>query len=279
MSIVMVRLLGGLANQMFQYALGRRVAIANGSLLRFDIRDLKDDLLRNYELDVFDHRGKVASMAELDFFRPENRTEFTRYIEPHFHFDAKVLDVMAPAYLVGYWQSPKYFSEIRHALKLDFRLNHSLSESSLNWRCQIQDCESVSVHVRRGDYITNAHTNSYHGAVSLKYLENAMRLILAVVPSAEFFVFSDEIEWVAENLAAEAPMHLVGGNKGSRSVEDMFLMSCCKHNIISNSSFSWWAAWLNDNPFRRVIAPTPWFQAPGLDTRDLIEDDWISIKI
>lgn len=279
MSIVVTRLLGGLANQMFQYAVGRQLAVSNGALLRFDTRDLSEDPLRKYELDVFDHRGAIASTAELDFFRAENGSHFTKLVEAGYHFDRSVLTATAPLYLSGYWQSAKYFPDIPASLKKDFTLVEPLSPLSTKWSAQIGSCNSVSIHVRRGDYVTNPHTSKYHGIVSREYLQNAIKLIHSLEPDAQFFVFSDDLDWAAENLQTVAPMHLVEGNLGPRAAEDLVLMSQCRHHIMSNSSFSWWATWLGADPEGRVVAPTPWFQAPGLDTRDLIQDGWILMRI
>lgn len=139
---------------------------------------------------------------------------------------------------------------------------------------EIRKTNSVSLHIRRGDYITSKITNKFHGTCCLGYYKKAMKLINKKVKNPKYFVFSDDIYWVKKNLEIKNAFY-VDDNVGDKSYIDMQLMSMCKHNIIANSSFSWWAAWLNNNPNKIVIAPKKWFNDPGMDTTDLISEEWI----
>ena len=142
---------------------------------------------------------------------------------------------------------------------------------------QISSSTPVSIHIRRGDYVNDSHTNSVHGTCGLDYYQNAMKLISGRVDKPTFFCFSDDIEWAKNKLHAQYPIIYVDHNGLDNASEDMRLMSQCKHNIIANSSFSWWGAWLNSNPDKIVIAPTKWFQKEDYDTRDLIPAGWIRL--
>ncbi|UDF03388.1 alpha-1,2-fucosyltransferase [Asticcacaulis sp. AND118] len=275
----MVRLLGGLANQLFQYALGRTLAIRTGALLRFDTRDLDNDTLRDYALDVLNVRGCKASLAELDYFRPENSSKITLLQEKSFTYDPTIRLAQAPIYLSGYWQSEKYFFDMDSVLRQDITLATPLSQLGNELAKRMEATNSVSVHVRRGDYVTNSHTNTYHGAVGVDYINKSIQHIHTTHPSSVFFVFSDDIEWTKANLKSEAELVFVPARPDACDAEDMILMGRCKHHILSNSSFSWWGAWLNPSRRKIVIAPSPWFRNPENDTRDLYGERWLKLSI
>jgi hypothetical protein len=137
-------------------------------------------------------------------------------------------------------------------------------------------CESVSLHIRRGDFVSNRKTNEIHGVLPLEYYYEAIRLITNQVRNPEFFIFSDDIPWVRENLLVPKKVNFVEHPTSNRDYEDLILMSNCKHHIIANSSFSWWGAWLSQNPVKRVIAPREWYRIV-IDTRDLLPEEWIKL--
>lgn len=141
----------------------------------------------------------------------------------------------------------------------------------------ILSVNAVSLHVRRGDYVSNLTINQFHGTCSLEYYNQAIAQIAKKVETPHFFVFSDDPEWVKSNLKIDYSITIVDHNNADKNYEDIRLMSLCKHHIIANSSFSWWGAWLCRNPNKIVIAPLKWFNDKSINTTDLIPDGWIKI--
>ena len=199
------------------------------------------------------------------------------YREPHFHFDPSFASLKAPVHLMGYWQSPRYFGEIADVLRRDFTPLTPLDPANAAVAAQIDACDSVSLHVRRGDYVANPTTAKYHGICSIDYYQSAIALMRRKVASPHLFVFSDDPDWVRDNLAFDVPTTFVAANSADHGYRDMQLMTRCKHHILANSSFSWWGAWLNPSSDKIVIAPKNWFAAPGIDTRDLVPEAWIRL--
>ena len=178
-------------------------------------------------------------------------------------------------FLSGYWQSQKYFEKYSNIIRQDFKFTIPMNSKNLEVANSIKESISVSVHIRRGDYLSNKKTYDKHGVCSLDYYENSINLILLEFPTARIFVFSDDISWVNYFLMPKFKnIETVDLNSGKESYNDMRLMSLCDHNIISNSTFSWWGAWLNNNPHKKVIAPEQWF-ADGTNCNDLIPENWI----
>ena len=157
-----------------------------------------------------------------------------------------------------------------------FTLKNEIHPKTQQYKQEIIATESVSLHVRHGDYVTNADTNSFHGVCSLDYYKNAVSKIKQEMP-LPFFIFSDDIIWAKENLDFIGNMTFIEYNGATPDHEEMYLMSLCQHNIIANSSFSWWGAWLNQNPNKIIIAPQNWFNDVSLDTKDLIPNEWIRL--
>lgn len=291
--MIIVKLTGGLANQMFQYACGRFLSLKNNDELKLDLsfyqKDLPSVTKRDFELDVFNIKAQVATGAEIKKMAIQNifvnkvlrRLPFLCFlnkklvIENSFNFHPEVLEKKGDLYLDGYWQSEKYFKQVENIIRQDFTLKDNLmSLLDKNLLDRIKSINSVAIHVRRGDYVKNQAINQVHGTCPLGYYKKGIELIASKVVNPEFFVFSDDIVWCKENIKINFPIHFVEGNK---SYEDLILMSKCKHNIIANSSFSWWAAWLNLNPQKIVIAPNRWFADKKIDTRDLIPESWLKI--
>ena len=136
---------------------------------------------------------------------------------------------------------------------------------------------SVSVHVRRGDYVNDPKTNAYHGTCSLDYYKKAVEIIRNKVKDPVFFIFSDDAEWVKKNFNIDEQQVLVSEPEKLSLTEELKLMASCRHSVVANSSFSWWGAWLNNNNEKMVIAPQKWFADPLIDTSDLIPSAWIRI--
>ena len=284
---LIVNVKGGLGNQMFQYALGRKLALANGTPLFLDLSfyDLNDGAhtQRPFELDAF---ALEYSPATPEMLRPFQRLRSSRIqrmmpwrshrivTETGFGFDPAVLQATGNVYLDGHWQSEKYFDDVRATIRREFTYPldaHPRIQEALD---AITRTNAVSVHVRRGDYITSDSANAVHGACGVDHYERAMDLMLQQVNEPEFFVFSDDLQWARDHLRSKAPMHFVDLGDDVRAHNDMQLMSRCKHHIIANSSFSWWGAWLNASVDKVVVAPKAWFRDPAIDTSDLIPTGW-----
>lgn len=194
-------------------------------------------------------------------------------VEPYFHYWPGIREVSHNAYLAGYWQSEKYLSDVSETIRADFTFRHPLSEQNAELAGRIGQTMAVSLHVRRGDYVSDTKTNAAHGLCSLEYYRAAVLHIAKHVERPKFFVFSDDIAWVKTNLKIDYPCRYVDHNLGAESYNDMRLMSLCRHHIIANSSFSWWGAWLNPRADKLVIAPRKWF-ANESDTKDLLPIGW-----
>ncbi|MEW6386379.1 MAG: alpha-1,2-fucosyltransferase [Thermodesulfobacteriota bacterium] len=288
--MIVVRLLGGLGNQMFQYALGRRLAIKNGVSLKMDIGTLGVELpggtTRNYGLHAFNIKAHLASPEEI-VFRPSqaddgvsqtgNRTGLKSFSERQFNFDPEILNLPDHVYLQGFWQTEKYFKPIEEVIRKDFRVKIPPSEANKRMIDIITGKNSVSLHIRRGDYVWDEKTQQIHGNCSLDYYARAVKLMGEKHRDMHLFVFSDDMGWAKNNFRSDYPLTLVDINDDSHNYEDLRLMSLCQHQIIANSSFSWWGAWLNRNPDKLVIAPRQWFAHTGFNTCDLIPDDWLKI--
>ena len=141
----------------------------------------------------------------------------------------------------------------------------------------IRTVNSVSLHIRRGDYVSNPDTNSALGTCSLEYYRHCIEHIASNVENPHFFLFSDDINWVRDNLKIKYPTTVVDGNSADTNYADLHLMSNCKHNIIANSSFSWWGAWLNNNPDKIIIAPKIWFANSPLTPKEIIPENWLKL--
>ncbi|MFO0453459.1 MAG: alpha-1,2-fucosyltransferase [Pseudomonadota bacterium] len=286
--MIIARLLGGLGNQLFQYAAARAVALRHGQELRFDISGFASLPGRSYRLDHFRIDGRPIEGKELRALGVEGlhfpwgrlkrklglRPAIPVITEPHFHFDPRLEQAPAHCYLSGYWQSPRYFADIEPQIRQEFQVRDPLSENTRALAERIAASESVAIHVRRGDYISNPTAASVHGICGSEYYAAAERLLLESRPGAQAFVFSDEPAWAASNLRLSMPAAFVDHNPPDRDYEDLHLMAQCKHHIIANSTFSWWGAWLATNPHKFVVAPRGWFK--GVDHRvdDLIPREW-----
>ncbi len=267
-----VHLFGGLGNQMFQYAAGRAFALRHGISLKIDVSAFVGDLKRSYALAPFCVGAQVVNCSR--WSRAWRKMTGMHYREKGFAYDPTVLDLPVGMALWGHFQSEKYFITIADRIRADFALREPLSEAAQRYLKDIETgIAAVAVHIRRGDYIADATTRAFHGNCSWKYYENAMRLMRERVGGVSFFFFSDEPDWL---VAQQVDGVVV---RGLSPHEDMFLISRCRHQIIANSSFSWWGAWLNQNPDKIVIAPKRWFADEKMErqTGDLIPSGWVRL--
>lgn len=295
-STVVVRLVGGLGNQMFQYAAACALAQERQARLLMDVSAFESDPLRNYELDrlcvpqdILPARlqpGRSGRSLPARVIRRLTRWRTPHgggYREPHFHFDKDFFALSGEEIrLEGYFQSPLYFDRCEAVLRERFRPVEPFGRAAQEWsqRIAASAC-SVSLHVRRGDYVSNPHAAAVHNAVGEGYYRRAIALMQRLVgEGADFFLFSDEPDFV-EQAFADLPRAHVVRTDPQRSWEDMFLMARCNHHIIANSSYSWWGAWLNASREKVVIAPGQWFTRERLATTnvmDLYPEGWIILK-
>jgi len=292
--VIVTHLIGGLGNQMFQYAIGRRLAHDRGTDLELDLSGYVDQSMhataRRYELGCFRIRAGIARARDLPGYEPRSplarlaarlvppagpRLEVVH--EPRFTFDPGVLDAPDGTALFGYWQCERYFDAIAPLIRSDFEFVEPPRGANADMLAEIRGVEAVSVHVRRGDYVSDARTNAFHGTASLDYYRDALATIAATVDRPSLFVFSDDPAWCKEHLRSDLPTTYADHNPPERGHEDLRLMVGCRHHVLANSSFSWWGAWLNPSPDKVVVAPRRWFQDDSVDTSDLIPRGWIRI--
>lgn len=288
--MIIVKLMGGLGNQMFQYALGRNLALKNKTELKLDTSwflDRQNDgaTARSYQLDEFKIEENFATPkenAELrmtgwrDYFRPKNKKRRIR--QEKINFEPWVLNAQGNIYLEGYWQSEKYFKDVEETIKKDFELKNELSTTGKGWLERINGCRAVSVHVRRGDYSNDRATKAYHGECTKEYYVRAGQVAVNGFESPVFFVFSDDLDWAKENIKLPGQIFLVSGEY-DRPAEEIILQSSCRRHIIANSTFGWWGAWLDNKPGRKVWAPKKWFANAEAEKQagDIVPDDWLKI--
>ncbi len=293
--MITVKLKGGLGNQLFQYAYGRAVSLKLETPLVLDISGYEDqseiDTERAFQLAGFNLQATISDKSSEDkvgFFKKiisnfQNKIKNTLNPYNGYVFDPKNLNVKDGSHLDGYWQSEKYFTDIETTLRYDLALKGKLSGKAKLFKERIKQVEdnggvSASVHIRRGDYITSKYANSYHGSLDMNYYQKAISTLQAKLCGKQLilFIFSDDIAWVKENLKTDVPYVCVSRPE-ILDQEDLILMSSCNHNIIANSSFSWWGAWLNPRKDKIVIAPKRWVKDRSSNTSDVIPLDWIKI--
>ena len=271
--------MGGMGNQMFQYAFARNLSIETKSDLRIDLSFLqkKDQpegfVFRNYDLDIFN--------VKENFDLPEN-VEIITVNEPHYEYSQQVTDSVINnlnnnknTLILGYWQSPKYFEKNEDTIRKEFSLKLGIENKSnlLKIREDINTKKSVAINIRRTDYLNNG----FHGVMGKEYVDSAISIIENQIENPHYFIFSDDIKWCEENLKYNNSTIVSHDYKGEKFEDYMMLMSECNHFIIPNSSFAWWSAWLNNNPDKIVISPKNWFANSGMNTNDLIPESWIRI--
>ena len=285
-----------MGNQMFQFALSTILAKKNNSKifldrLFFDISEEHAGVTpRKFQLGIFkncyrdvheEQKLTFEKLSILNRIKRKLKLNYPKtYIESSFHFHPEVLNLQTPIYLSGYFQSYKYFlgheNLIRNLFKFPIKELDTETKALL---AEINKNHSVSIHIRRGDYITNKNTQKFHGNCDLNYYKKAIDFLLSK-KSGNLFFFSDDIEWVkAEFSDIPYTSIFISNNQGNDSWKDMFLMSNCNYNIIANSSFSWWAAWLNSHENKKVIAPKIWFanKEQQKQTIDLIPPEWLRL--
>jgi hypothetical protein len=284
--IIYSKIYGGLGNQMFQYAIGKSISIKNNIEFKIDSTRMKNYGLRDFVLNKFNISAAEATNEEIGKFRINKYFDWIAkksfqmglnlndkfYEKNEFLYDENVF-LNNSIYLQGYWQSYRYFESIRGILLKEFSLSKPFEISNKLILNKIKDCNSVSLHIRRGDYVNNPKNNSLYNVVGLDYYHRAIMYFNENVKNAHFFVFSDDLDWAAENLSIGNSTY-VNINSIDTPECDLILMKHCNHNIIANSTFSWWGAWLNESVNKIVIAPSNWMSNVS-DTSELIPAEWI----
>ena len=299
--MVIVQLIGGIGNQMFQYACGRHLAILNNTELKLDISLLqnrvpfrKDFVFRNYDLDIFNIEATIATASDIPLYPSswkinsiphrlynlyQIRKKGYEYVLEwklnsynRILFNEKILKMQGNIYLAGYWSSPKFFKDITNTIKNDFSFKEELSNNSIALKEKITSCNSVCINVRRKEFLV-VKAMGFHG---IDYIRKAVKVVEQRIDNAEFFIFSDDLQWCRDNIQLNFPSYFVSEDYyGYKYSDYLQLMMSCKHFIIPNSSFAWWAAWLADNKEKIITVPTKYFH--GLNSQDLIPGDWIKV--
>lgn len=287
--MIISRINGGLGNQMFQYAAGRALALRHGVDLVLDTRLFDGTTQFDLGLDVFNVMHVPASETRLP---PDRRASRLGYLlwrglklkpvlfrENGLGFNPGFERLGRDVYLSGYWQSERYFRDYEDRIREDFRIVRPPDAANRRMLEEIARVSAVSVHIRRGDYVSNARTNATHGTCSLDYFRKGLSLIAeqkGIDPVV--FAFSDDPQWVRENLDVPFELRLADHNDAAHGYEDLRLMSACRHHVIANSSFSWWSAWLNPSADKIVVAPKRWFADPELVNPDIWPERWLRLE-
>lgn len=283
--MIIIKLQGGLGNQMFQYALGRNLSLIHGKSFKVDYSYLKipNQSQRTLEIDGYNTMLEKASEKEILSYTsmPQKILDLVRsnkklITEKKYVFDPKIL-LLDDGYFSGHWNSEKYFKKNEATIREDFKLKkHFCEHAEIISKKIISSTNSVSVHIRRGDYAFIKKIADIHGILPISYYEHAMELLVSKLSNPIFFIFSDDIEWARTYFPKKYPLIFVS-NSLIPNYEELILMSQCKNNIIANSTFSWWASWLNTNKEKIVIAPKKWFVTNIYTNEDLVQKDWIQI--
>lgn len=293
MEKVVVSLYGGLGNQLFQYATGLTLAESNQANLSLDLTwfetvqhkqevTTREYALKPFELDVsfcsIKPRHPLLSAFAKRMHLSVNNTEGVPiYYERSYVFDPAVMQLTNNVHLDGYWQSYRYFESVKSLLQQKLTNPRSLDSENESVLADISQNESICVHVRRGDYVTNNNAAKHHGTCSLAYYQKAIKKMEADYPNGKFYIFSDDINWAKGNLLFDQNHYFVDQNSAGDVHFDFWLMAACNHFIIANSSLSWWAAWLAGGEQKTVISPKNWFSTSKNDPKDLIPPEWYKI--
>lgn len=279
--MIISRITGGLGNQIFQYAVGKAVSLKHDVPLKLDITSFENYELHNgYRLDQFNVDSEIASLGEIERLKGKDnlhnkiirrigikKSYLRERINNLYQSSVFLRDTV---YLDGYWQNAQYFNNIQSVIIQDMQLKGSISANAEKFRLQMLTCNSVGVHVRRGDYLQNSHI----GVLDISYYKNAVRIIEEKIKDPVFYIFSNDMDWCRENF--KFIRNIVFVDDTESEIDDFILQSECDHNIIANSSFSWWTAWLNKNENKCIIAPKKWMVEDRKNCRWAL-DDWIEV--
>jgi hypothetical protein len=290
--VIVVQLSGGMGNQMFQYATARALAARHGTELVLDSSwfDGRGGGVateqRRYELGHFALDARLAPVDEVGrlgrSLMPSRRPALQELEEPPFGRPCpEVLQAPDNTYLRGYWQNTTYFEAAESLLRQDFTFRPAIVELDAGPVQEIQASQlpSVSLHVRRGDYVTDSGVRERMGTLEPDYYRRAVEALATGIGNVRLFVFTDDPDWCSANLQLGQETTVIGATRdeGQRWASLMYLMTRCDHHVLANSSFSWWGAWLNASPAKIVVAPRPWLLDARWDDEHRIPSNWIRI--
>ena len=286
--MIYTKLISGLGNQLFQYAVARQLSLLRQTDLKLDTSFFDTQSLRGYKLHHYNIVATPATEAELsqllrgyrspswsgklyrrfDRLLPKARRRYFKE-GAWWGYEPDLYRAGPTVYLDGYWQHQAYFAQLSPTILAELTLRESLTGPAAQLAADMQQAPaSVAVHIRRGDYLTDRAAADLMGVLPLTYYRQAMQRLREQLGNPVFYFFSDDLQWVREQLAAEpGPLHFVDIAGGQQDYVELDLMSQCQHNIIANSSFSWWGAFLNRNPAKIVVAPRQWVRPPEVNAR------------
>jgi len=278
--MIIVKLIGGMGNQMFQYAFARSISLKTNTEFKIDLSFLKRKDLgenftyRDFDLDIFNISENIIKEIQTDNLQSVSEKMFSYSQETVNTIEQNIGNDL---YLDGYWQSYKYFEEFEDYIKKDFTFKNLVENNKdTNVKNMFKDIiksNSVMVNIRRSDYLNN----NFHGVMGSDYINESSKIIESKIDNPKYFVFSDDIEWCKENIKLNNMVIVDHKYKGDRFDLYLQLMKSCKHFIIPNSTFAWWAAWLSNNKNKIVISPKSWFTDFNINTNDLIPSNWVRI--
>jgi hypothetical protein len=256
--MIITKIQGGLGNQLFQWAYGKSLSVKNNTELRLDLSFYQNQIgntPRQFDLYNFPNITKLNSVIDTNNSIPVIDDFNYKEIKYNDHLNY---------YLNGYWQSEKYFLDISEIIKKELSIDDKTNQNLLKYI----NGDTVSLHIRRTDYVTS---NGYHPVLPIEYYNLALEIIEKY---DTLLIFSDDINWCKENLSFKNMVFI----ENQTNIEDLWLMSLCKHNVIANSSFSWWGAWLNNNKDKIVIAPKIWFgDVTNLNQKNILPNNWLKL--
>jgi len=264
MSIIYIKIKGGLGNQLFQYAYGRSLELS-GKKVIFDI-----SFFNGHKNDI-----DTARNFKLNYFNISQTTQFSNIYKKE-HILYKIYKKIF--HVESFFQNEKYFKHIQDSIRHEYTLKNPLTQEAELWKRDILEKEhSVSLHVRRGDYVQDRQTSLYHGTCDIAYYTRAVSLLSNTFQKLHIYVFSDDIEWARNNI--DYPEHTISYVSSVKipDYEELYLMSLCTHNIIANSTFSWWGAWLGTQTNKMIIAPTQWTSTKTATELDILPTSWIQV--
>ncbi|MFO0971602.1 MAG: alpha-1,2-fucosyltransferase [Candidatus Saccharimonadales bacterium] len=291
--MIVVRIMGGHSNQLFQYAIGRKLANIHNTELVLDLswfEEAHPDSPRDFEIDCYNLKATtVKNLTKFNVVDPRQgvskkdallrKLGLSKKLWMHYEegqgFHASFKDIPNNSVLIGFWQTEKYFKDLRKELLAEITTTDPLSKKNADYIKKIENCDAVALHFRRGDYVTNENYSKFHGVLGVDYYKKAVKHLQKTTKSKnlKLFIFSNDISWCEKNLTFDLPTTFISGNK--KGSDDMNVMRHCKHFVMANSSFSWWGAWLSDHKSKIVVAPKNWFQDRDADNAiDIIPNKW-----
>jgi len=301
--MIIVKMMGGLGNQLFQYAFGTSLAQKLSQETVYDISWFVHERTRILRLNYlglslkYKTAGGIYAILKKSAIYCSARSKLIRSLKPLqklenvYEFKTSFFNTIVKEkdfniekiknnknyYFDGYWQNPEYFEDVRNLILSEIRFPEFQNSQDLNLKKQICDSESVAIHIRRGDYVSDSWANQTLGTCSIEYYQKAAEHIMSKHTNAKFFLFSDDPDFVKTNFGFLPNATLVSDSIRSE-IDELNLMHSCKNFIIANSSFSWWGAWLSQNPEKIVIAPRQWYKNKEANEQcKIVPDNWVRL--